>query len=94
VKRELRPFASIVQEGLMILLTLAFIFIAQVNSITFYKIGLALLIVTVLIQIPFGNIFSDASFKESIKSFVKMFLIEISVFFIAIIMVPYLVNSL
>ncbi len=85
-------FASKFQKLLIILLVISFFLIGQEYSMLLYKIGICLLIITTLIQIPFGNIHPQTSFKKSMKSFAKIFLIIIIIFAIGIMLAPYLIN--
>ncbi len=92
MKNRKKPFAFRFQQILIILLILSFILIGQKYSILVYKFGIILLIISTLIQIPFGNIKPDSSFKSSMVSFSKMFLVIIIIFVVGIIIAPYLIN--
>lgn len=87
-----RPFAYKVQALLIGGLLLSFVLIMQTVSITFYKIGLLLLIVATVVQIPFGNIPPESDRKKTLKMFAWMLLIVAAIFGIGILIAPMLVN--
>ena len=70
----------------------SFLLILQQWSFLLYKIGIVMLIVTVLIQIPFGNIPGDANLRRSLSLFLRFFSIIALIFIIAIFLAPYLVK--
>jgi hypothetical protein len=65
--RTRRPFASVVQVVLIVLMVLSFVLIAQRFTFVLYKAGLLLLIACALVQIGFGNIPPTATFGRSMK---------------------------
>lgn len=66
----------------------SFLFIMQQAVFSLYKVGIVLLVVTVLLQIPFGNIAGESNFQETLSAFVRYFSILVLVIIVAIIMTP------
>ncbi len=87
-----RPFAYKVQALLITGLLLSFVLIMQTISITFYKIGVLLLIAATLVQIPFGNIPPEADRRKTLRMFAWMLLVVAAIFGIGILIAPMLVN--
>jgi len=86
------PFAALLQTILIGLLLLSLVLIAQQWSKDLYKIGLVMLIVTALVQIPFGNVPPDSKFGPSMKFLVIGVAILAGVFAISIALVPTLLT--
>lgn len=87
-----RPFAYKVQAGLIVALILSFLLIMQQQSQLVYQVGILLLIVATLVQIPFGNINPQADTRTSLATFARLFVILIVIFGIGIFIAPYLVE--
>ncbi|RKX96005.1 MAG: hypothetical protein DRP84_02370 [Spirochaetes bacterium] len=87
-----KPFASIMQTVVILMLLLSMILVAQQISIKIYKFGLIMLIISVILQIGFGNIPPTANFTKSIKLLLIIFAIIISVFLLGIILAPVFVK--
>lgn len=87
-----KPFASVMQAALIILLLLSFVLITQQRSRTLYQMGFVLLAVSTFVQIVFGNIPPAASFKRSIKLLGIGLAIIVTVFVLGIVIAPHLVN--
>lgn len=87
-----RPFVSVVRTILIFMLVLSLILIGQQLSYTVYQIGLSLLVVSTISQIPFGNIPPNSSFKRSMVLFGIGLSIIIAVFGIGILAVPSLLR--
>lgn len=85
-------FASIVQIGLIILLTLSFLLITQRFERDVYEFGVLALIVFTVVQIIFGNIPPGANFKNSMISLVIGGTIIAAVVGLAIWLTPYLIQ--
>ena len=85
-------FAAKVQIALIAGMAVGFILILQRFNAVVYRIGLFVLIASVLVQIPFGNIPPDSGFSRSMGLFVRYFAIVIAMFAVGIIVAPYLVE--
>ena len=70
----------------------SFAFIIQKMNMTLYKIGLVLLIVSALSQMAFGNMPSDADFKDGRKVMIIAYTIVACVFGLGILVAPILIN--
>jgi hypothetical protein len=87
-----KPFATILQDILIVLLLLSLVLIGQQWSINLYQAGLILLVICTLLQIAVGNIPSNADFRQSVK-FIALILMIVAIVFIAgILLVPSLVK--
>jgi len=85
-------FSAKVHVWLIVAMMVAFILLLQQWSFVLFKIGLLLLIVTILVQIPFGNIPAEFGFGRSIGTFFKYFAVLVAVFVLAMFLAPYLVK--
>ena len=90
--RSKRPFASVMQAILIVLMLLSFVLIAQQVSFTVYQIGLLLLVVSALVQIGFGNIPPESSFGRSMKLLSLILAIVVIVFGVGLLLTPYLIK--
>ncbi len=86
------PFATTVQVGLIILLTLSFILITQRVERDVFQYGAFALIVFTLFQVVFGNISPEANFRQSMVGLLIGAVIISVVVGIAIWLVPYLIE--
>ena len=87
-----KPFASVMQLIVIVMLLLSMILIAQQISLKIYKFGLVLLMVSVILQIGFGNIPPMANFAKSIKLLMIIIVVVITVFLLGIILAPVFVK--
>ena len=85
-------FSSKVHVALIGAMIASFLLILQQWSFLLYKVGIVTLIVTVLIQIPFGNISGEANARKSLLLFLRFFSIIVLIFVVAIFLAPYLVK--
>jgi predicted PurR-regulated permease PerM len=85
-------FAAKVQIVLIAAMMAGFIMILQQFNFIIYRIGLAVLIASVLVQIPFGNIPPESGFARSMGLFARYFVIVIVIFAIGIVIAPFLVE--
>jgi hypothetical protein len=92
MKRQSKPFASVVQITLIYMLLIGFLCITQKWSESIYRFGFILLILTTFVQLAFGNIASNANFAKSMKTVGVTFLVVALVFAVGIWIAPYLVN--
>jgi hypothetical protein len=92
MSRGTAGFSSKVQVALIGAMTVSFLLILQQWSFLLYKVGIVGLIVTVLVQIPFGNIPGEANARRSLFLFLRFFSIIALVFLVAIFLAPYLVR--
>ncbi|OUM97619.1 MAG: hypothetical protein BAA02_08065 [Paenibacillaceae bacterium ZCTH02-B3] len=92
MKAERRPFASVVQAVLIMLLVVSFILISQRFSEGLYRFGFVLLIATTFVQIAFGNIPPSAGFGQSMKLLGITFGVIAVIFAVGIWIAPYLVK--
>ncbi len=86
-----RPFASVVQFLLVILMLASIIAIGQQFSMQIYQIGLIALVATSLSQIAFGNIPPTAGFGRSMRMYIWFMFLIVLVFVASIVAAPYLV---
>lgn len=87
-----RPFASVVQLLLVILMSLSFFLLGQRIDILLYQIGLILMVVTALSQIAFGNIDPKANFGKSMIMYAFYMAIVVVVFQISVWLIPTLIG--
>jgi len=87
-----KPFAYKIQMIIIPLFPVSFLLIMQRFSLSFYKIGIILLIFTAMMQNIFGNINPDATRRETLFGFFKIGLIILLVFGVGILIAPSLVN--
>ena len=91
-KSTKQSFAAKVQLVLISLLGVSFILLAQQVNKSYYQVGLWLLITTAMLQIIFGNIPSNATFKKTMVLLVVGLVLLIGVFVLGILLAPVLVN--
>jgi len=82
--------ASDIHLLLVILMSISIFMIGQQFSRDVYQIGLALLVLSTLIQIAFGNIPGHFSLNQAMRLFVPFMGIILLIFFISYIVVPLL----
>jgi amino acid transporter len=63
--RQSMPFASVVQIGLIVLLTVSFALITQQVERDVYRVGVFSLIIFTLVQVAFGNIPPQTNIRNS-----------------------------
>ena len=85
-------FGARMQIIVIITMILSFIFIVQSFNMILYKIGLLFLIVSAISQMAFGNMPSEASFKEGKKIMVLAYAISACVFGLGILLAPILIK--
>lgn len=85
-------FGARMQIGVIITMVISFILIIQKMNDLLHQVGLLLLIVSALSQMAFGNIPSEASWKESRKTIIIAYLIVGVVFGLGIVLAPVLVK--
>jgi hypothetical protein len=85
-------FGARMQAIVIVTMLVSFVFIIQQFSLWLYDIGLLLLIVSSLSQMAFGNIPSEASFREARKTIIIAFGIVACVFGLGILLAPVLIN--
>jgi hypothetical protein len=85
-------FGARMQNIVIVTMLVSFAFIIQKFSMMLHHIGLILLIVSALSQMAFGNIPSEASFKESRTTIIIAFVIVAAVFGLGILLAPVLIN--
>ncbi len=85
-------FGARMQNIVIVTMLVSFAFIIQKFSMTLHHIGLILLIISALSQMAFGNIPSEASFKESRNTIIIAFVIVAAVFGLGILLAPVLIN--
>ena len=86
------PFAARLQTILIGLLLLGLVLIAQQWSRDLYRVGLVMLIVTALVQIPFGNVPPESKFGPSMKFLAIGLAILAAVFAVSIVLIPTLLK--
>jgi hypothetical protein len=84
------PFASQLQIVLLVGMILAFLLIAQNQSVEVYQYGLLLLIGFSLLQVVAGNIPPQTRFVGTLIRLLLGLVIVAAVFGIGIVLVPYL----
>jgi len=87
-----RPFASVIQFALVILLLISLIMMGQQISMKVYQAGLILLVVATFSQIAFGNIPPTANFAQSMRLYAIYIGITVALFIISILLAPFLVQ--
>jgi len=85
-------FGLRMQIIVLLSMIISFAFIIQKMNMTLYKIGLVLLIVSALSQMAFGNMPSEANFKEGRKIMIIAYTIVACVFGIGILLAPVLIK--
>ena len=84
-------FGARMQIIVIVSMIVSFALIIQKMNMTLYKIGL-LLIVTALSQMAFGNMPSEADFKEGRKIMIIAYTIVACVFGLGILLAPILIK--
>lgn len=87
-----KPFAARMHLALVVAMLVSFLLIAQQSSKLGYKVGLALLIASALVQVVFGNVAPEAGFARSMKQLVLGLVVVAAVFGLGIVLTPVLVN--
>ena len=85
-------FAAKMQTAVIISMILSFVLIIQKMNMALYRTGLVLLIVSALSQMAFGNMPSEASFKEARRIIIIAFIIVACVFGGGILLAPVLIK--
>ena len=85
-------FGARMQSIVILLMIASFLLIIQGANAVLYKIGLGLLIVSAISQMAFGNISSEATFRESRKTIIIAYLIVACVFGLGILIAPILIK--
>ena len=85
-------FGARMQIIVIVSMIVSFALIIQKMNMTLYKIGLLLLIVSALSQMAFGNMPSEAYFKEAKKIIIIAFAIIVCVFCGGILLAPVLIK--
>ena len=85
-------FGARMQIIVIVTMIVSFAFIIQKLNMTVYKIGLLLLIVSALSQMAFGNMPSEAEFKEGKKIMIIAYTIVACVFGLGIVLAPILIK--
>jgi len=86
--KQQRPFATVLQAVLIMLLVIDLILIAQQFSMAIYQIGLIVLGVSTITQIGLGNVSPRSNFTQSIKYLILTYIIVGGVFVLGILLVP------
>lgn len=85
-----RTFPEKIELTLLGLFGVSFVLIIQGYSQQLFQLGLAILIVSTLLEVAVGNIPSDAGVKRSLSLLVLFLAIIAAVFGLGIVLVPYL----
>ena len=85
-------FGARMQIIVIVSMIVSFGLIIQKMNMAFYKIGLVLLIVSALSQMAFGNMPSEADFKEGKKIMMIAYTIVACVFGLGILLAPILIK--
>jgi hypothetical protein len=85
-------FAAKMQTAVIISMIISFVLIIQQINMALYNAGLVLLIISALSQMAFGNMPSEASFKEAKKIMIIAFVIVVCVFVGGILLAPVLIK--
>ena len=85
-------FGARMQIIVIVSMIVSFGLIIQKMNMALYKIGLVLLIVSALSQMAFGNMPSEADFKEGNKIMMIAFTIVACVFGLGILLAPILIK--
>jgi len=91
MQRTKRPFASVAQLVLVILLLVSLVMMGQQSSHVAYQVGLILLIGATFAQIAFGNIPPEAGFGRSMRLFTLYMGITVALFAVSILVAPLLI---
>ena len=85
-------FGARMQIIVIVSMIVSFGLIIQKMNVALYKIGLVLLIVSALSQMAFGNMPSDADFKDGRKVMIIAYTIVACVFGLGILLAPVLIK--
>ena len=85
-------FGARMQIIVIVSMIVSFGLIIQKMNMALYKIGLVLLIVSALSQMAFGNMPSEANFKEGKKIMMIAYTIVVCVFGLGILLAPILIK--
>jgi hypothetical protein len=85
-------FGARMQIIVIVSMIVSFGLIIQKMNMALYKIGLVLLIVSALSQMAFGNMPSEADFKEGKKIMIIAYTIVACVFGLGILLAPILIK--
>lgn len=85
-----RTFPERAELTLLTLFGVSFLFIVQVYSQILFQVGLAILIVSTLLEVAVGNIPGDATVGKSLSLMALFLVIIAAVFGLGIVLVPYL----
>ena len=85
-------FGARMQAIVIISMIVSFVLIIQKMNNAMHKVGLLLLIVSALSQMAFGNMPSDATFREGKKIIIIAFVIVACVFGLGILLAPVLIK--
>lgn len=85
-------FASIVQIGLIVLLTVSFALMTQRVERDVFRVGIFSLIIFTLVQVAFGNIDPQANFWKSMRGLLIAAVIIAALVGFSIWLTPYLIN--
>ena len=85
-------FASVIQITLIVLLGATFLLIAQDVDRDFYEVGIFVLVILTILQVPFGNIPSGANWRNSLLGLALGLVIIAAVVAFSIWLAPYLIE--
>ncbi|TXH34213.1 MAG: hypothetical protein E6Q98_19520 [Rhodospirillaceae bacterium] len=87
-----RSFPVKAEIVLICAMLIGFALIAQQWSMTLYKVGLGIVVLSTLLEIAVGNLPKTASVGRSLTIIAVILAIVLAVFLIGIALVPYLTN--
>jgi hypothetical protein len=87
--KHVRTFPERLETALIFGLVAGILLIAQRYNLMLYKAGLAILVVSTLLQIAVGNLRKDASAGRSLFFIAKVLAVVAAVFSLGIVLVPY-----
>lgn len=87
--KHLRTFPERLETALILGLVAGILLIAQRYNLMLYKAGLAILVVSTLLQIAVGNLRKDASPGRSLFFIAKVLAVIVAVFSLGIFLVPH-----
>ncbi|EEW25250.1 hypothetical protein [Rhodobacter ferrooxidans] len=83
-----RSFPERLEMALIVGLCLGIVLIAQRYSVTIYRVGLSILVISTLLQIAVGNLRKDAGVWASLRFIAIILAVIATVFGIGILLVP------
>lgn len=92
MRKQKKPFATVMQAVLVVLLVVSLLLIAQQFSMKIYQLGLMLLGASAITQIGFGNIPPNSNFTQSMKYLILSYIIVGAMFGLGIILTPTLIG--